>query len=180
MWNLKGSGCHSKITQTEQTSKHLKHVKAYVRSTCQFLVQCLQNLEFGEAQMLTCHDRPCVLWGTCFGHRLVSGWGGPPVLMCLFWTFKVGRARKHWFENETFHVKPHAWAEGYGGLGRTGPAQRNGAQGSVHMGRGVLEVGGLMRTPGKLGCNLRVTMDTTTHARSMHWSDIDNVAQSSL
>lgn len=53
-------------------------------------------------------------------------------------------------------------------------------RGQYTWGGGLLEVGGLMRTPGKLGCNLRVTMDTTTHAQSMRWSNIDNIAQSSL
>lgn len=38
--------------------------------------------------------------------------------------------------------------------------------------RGVFEVGGLMRTPGKLGCNLGVTMDTSKHAGI--WRNIDN------
>lgn len=48
-----------------------------------------------------------------------------------------------------------------------------------HM-KGVFEVGGLMRTPGKLGCNLGVTMDTTTHGWNTHWRNIDNNTHSSF
>ncbi len=65
---------------------------------------------------------------------------GTPVLMHLFWTFKVGRARKHWFENETSHVKPHVWAEGHGGMERAGANREKRGTGvstlEKHMGLG--------------------------------------------
>lgn len=122
----------------------------------------------------------CLFWS------VASGCGrGDPCFNAFVLNVQGGQGQKHWFENETSHVKPYVWAEGYGGVERTGANTEEWGTGvstlKKHMGWGrVFEVGGLIRMPCKLGCNLGVTMDTTTNGWNTHWSHIDNNTHSSL